>query len=145
VSRGEDAVIAEQEGSALLEVIVVGLLLLMPLVWALTVLSDLHRASLAAAAAVNAAATDAARAPSREVAARAVETGVVGALADHGIDPGTADVTFRTSRWTRGGELLVGVGVPVPVTRAPFLGPLAGPNLWTRATGIRRIDPFRSR
>lgn len=138
--------IARKDGRALLEVIVVGLLLLIPLVWTLTVLSDLHRASLAAAAAVNAAATDAARAPGREAAARAVETGTAGALRDHGIDPRTADVTFRSSRWTRGGEVLVRVGVPVPVARAPFLGAVTGgPSLWMRATGARRIDPFRSR
>jgi N-acyl-D-aspartate/D-glutamate deacylase len=135
----------DEEGGALLEVIAIGLLLLIPLVWTLTVLSDLHRASLGAAAAVNAAATDAARAPSREAAARAVETGTAGALRDHGIDPRTADVTFRSSRWSRGGEFLVRVAVPVSVARAPFLGSVAGPSLWMRATGARRIDPFRSR
>ena len=42
-------------GQAMIETIVLGLLMLVPLVWLLGVLADVHRTSLAAAAAVRAA------------------------------------------------------------------------------------------
>jgi hypothetical protein len=134
-----------ESGQMLLESILVGLLLLVPLLWALTVLADLHRGALAATAAVREAGFDAARASDRASAEEAVEGAVAAAFVDHGLDPGAAHSTWSApSGLTRGGLIEVRVSYPVAVFRAPFLGEVSGPSVAINASHVTLIDPFRS-
>ncbi|HVM35391.1 MAG TPA: hypothetical protein VM784_08610 [Actinomycetota bacterium] len=133
-------------GQALLETILLGLLLMIPLVWLLSTLADVHRSALATTAAVRNAGADAARATSLTAAGRAIDDAVARALADHGIAFADARV-----RWTappalrRGGAVEIEVSLPVSVLQAPFLGRIAGPSVWVHARHVARIDLFRSR
>lgn len=135
----------EETGSALIESILIALLFMVPLIWLLGVLSDLHRGALASTAAAREAGADAARATSIADAERAVEVAVAQAFRDHGLDPEDADVSWTSSGLERGGAVEIRVGYAVTVLQAPFLGRVAGPSVDIRATHIARVDPFRSR
>lgn len=133
-------------GFALVETILLGLLLLVPLIWVLTVLADLHRTALAATAAVREAGFEAARSTDPAEAARAVERAVGEAFANQGLDPRVARVEIGgVSGLARGAPIEVEVSYPVTVLQAPLLGRVAGPSIWVRASHIARIDPYRSR
>lgn len=133
-------------GSALVETVLVGLLFLAPLIWALGVLAELHRGALAAAAAAREAGFDAARAATLAEAATAVDRAVGRAFADHGLEPGEADVRWAADpRLARGGAVEIEVGYSVPVLQAPFLGRVTAPSIEVRARHVARIDPYRSR
>ena len=135
-----------QRGQAVLETILFGLLLLAPLIWALTVLADVHRAALASTAAAREAGFDAARATDVSSAARAIDAAVAGAFEDHGLDAARARVQSSTpAGLARGGSVEVRVAYPVAVLRAPFLGVVSGPELLVTATHVSRVDPYRSR
>jgi hypothetical protein len=130
----------------LLESILLGLVLLVPIIWTLGVLADLHRGALATNAAARDAGSAAQRSADPAAADAAIQTLVARAFADHGLDPADARV-----RWTsatgleRGGLLEVEVSYPVTVVQAPFLGRVSGPSIWVRARHAGLIDPFRSR
>src|SRR5688572_26417765 len=133
-------------GSALIETILVGLLFMMPLIWALGILSDLHRGALAATAAACEAGAEAARLSSISEADRAIDTAVAQAFRDHGIDPGEADVSWSSSAGLeRGGAVEVEVTYRVTVLQAPFVGRVSGPSIVVSAQHATRIDPYRSR
>ncbi|CAN5724603.1 hypothetical protein BH24ACT26_BH24ACT26_19780 [soil metagenome] len=132
-------------GQALIETILVGLLLLVPLIWVLGVLADLHRSALAATAAVREAGFDAARSPTVSGAGRAVDLAVRRAFLDQGLDPGAARVRWDASGLARGEAVEIQVSYPVTVLQAPLLGRIAGPSVWVEARHAARIDPFRSR
>lgn len=134
-----------QRGQAMIETILVGLLLLVPLIWVLGVLADIHRTSLAATAAVREAGFEAARATRGPDAARAVDRAVAEAFLNQGLDPGPARVRVSTGGLRRGGAVEVEVSYPVTVAQAPLLGRVAGPSILVRARHVARIDPFRSR
>ncbi|MFN2587197.1 MAG: hypothetical protein ABR613_03615 [Actinomycetota bacterium] len=134
-----------ERGMATIETLLLGLLLVTPLVWGLGVLSELHRAALAGAAAVREAGFDAARASTRAEAQRRIDAAVAAAFADHGLDPAAARVEWTTGGLERGGAVAVRVSYPIPVLQAPFLGRVAGPSVWIRASHDARIDPYRSR
>ena len=63
----------DEFGQSLVEAILVGLVMIVPLIWALGVLADLHRSALAASAAAREAGFEAARADSASDADRAVQ------------------------------------------------------------------------
>lgn len=134
-----------ERGSALVETMLLGLVLLVPLIWALGVLSELHRAALATTAAAREAGFDAARAASPIEARERVDAAVGVALADHGLDPAGVDVRWSTGRLQRGGQVQVRVEYEVPVLQAPFLGSVGGPGITVAATHVARVDPYRSR
>jgi hypothetical protein len=135
-----------QSGFALIESVLLGLLFLIPLVWALGVLAELHRAALASSAAVREAGIDAARATEVGAAGRAVEDAVARAFADEGLDPKRAHVVWSAGAGLdRGGTIEVEVSYPVTVLQAPLLGRIAGPSIWVEAEHAVRIDPYRSR
>lgn len=135
-----------QRGAALIEMLLLGLLLLAPLIWAFTVLADLHRGALATASAAREAGTDAARSGSMAEAGRAVEEAVSRAFADHGLDPVEARVRWTSDSALRGGGAVeVEVSYAVTVLQAPFIGQVSGPSVWVNARHVARIDPFRSR
>ncbi|MGH2701651.1 MAG: hypothetical protein ACRDJB_00935 [Actinomycetota bacterium] len=135
-----------EKGQALVESIILGLVLLVPIVWMLMVLADVHRAALASTAAAREAGFDASRSTDNAAADRAVDTAIRLALDNHGLR--TEDAVVRWSApegLTRGARVEVHVAYPVPVVRMPFLGNAGGPAIWVRAVHSARIDPFSSR
>lgn len=134
-----------ESGQTTLESILLGLLLLVPLIWALSVLADVHRGALAAGAAVREAGFDAARAGDLATADRAVEEAVATAFLDHGLDPTRAELEWSApSGLARGGLIEVRVSYRVPVTQAPFIGTVSGPSIALNASHVTVIDPYRS-
>lgn len=137
---------ARERGSALVETVVIGVVFMIPLVWLLGVLADLHRGALAATAAAREAGADAARATSVGDAQRAIDVAVARAFRDHGLDPADADVRWSTSpAMERGGAVEIEVGYSVAVLQAPLLGRVGEPSIEVNAQHVARIDPFRSR
>jgi len=139
-------VTSDERGQALVESLVLGMLLIIPIVWVLMTLADVHRSALATTSAAREAGFDAARSGDLSAAAKSVERTAELALANHGLDAGEANV-----RWSapdgleRGARIEVHVSYPVSVMRFPFLGELSGPSIWVRSTHIARVDPFASR
>lgn len=134
-----------ERGAALIEVLTLGLILMVPLLWTLTVVSDLHRGALAASAAAREAGANASRLTDARQADAAIHDAVGRAFLDHGLDPQDAIVRWGASRFERGSEIQVRVGYAVTVLQAPFIGRTAGPSVWVRATHVARVDPFASR
>ena len=135
-----------ESGFALVESILVSLVLLIPIVWGLTVLSEIHKAALASTAAVREAGADAAASTTPESATAAIAAAVRGAFVDEGLDASSAKVGADTpAGLARGGTVVVEVSYPVAVFQAPFLGRVSSPVIWVRATHVARIDPYRSR
>jgi len=138
--------VRSERGQALVEAIVLGLLLIIPLVWLLTVLADVHRSALAVTAGARDAGGRAARATSVGAAGRAVDAAVAEALAGHGLDPSKARVRWSAPPgFRRGGAVEVEVSYSVPVFGAPFLGSVSSPSVWVRGRHVARIDLYRSR
>ena len=135
-----------ERGSTLVETLLIGLLFMVPLIWVLGVLADLHRGALAATAAAREAGADAARTDSPAEAERAIELAVARAFRDHGLEPSDADVSWSfPAGMERGAAVEIEVGYPVTVVQAPFIGRVSGPSVAVRAHHVARIDPFRSR
>ena len=135
----------DERGAALVETILLALVLLVPLMWALGVLSDLQRGALATAAASREAGASAARASDVVERDRAVARAVVEAFSDHGLDPRRAEVSVQWEGGARGAAVEVVVGYQVSVLQAPFLGEVSGPSIEVSARHIARIDPYASR
>ena len=136
--RGED-------GQSLVEAILLSLVLLVPMIWALGVLSNLHRGALAATAAAREAGFEAARSSSVVEAERAVALAVERAFADHGLESRDAEVAYSLAGLERGGSIEVEVRYPVTVMQAPLVGRVAGPSIWVDARHLIIVDPYRSR
>ncbi len=129
-----------------METMLLGLLLLVPLIWGLGVLSELHRAALAATAAAREGGFEAARSGSRAEAARRLDAAVAAAFADHGLDVDHARVEWTAAGGLeRGAAIEVRVSYSVAVLEAPFLGRVAGPSVDVTAAHVARADPYRSR
>jgi hypothetical protein len=138
--------VKNERGFALIEAVLLGLVLIVPLIWVLGVLSAVHQGALAATSAAREAGVDAARASDLEGASRAVERAVARAFVDHGLDPSEVDVRFSAApHLARGGTVQVIVRYPVEVLSAPLLGEISGPAVWIDARNVTRIDPFGSR
>jgi hypothetical protein len=139
-------VTSDERGQALVESLVLGMLLIIPIVWVLMVLAEVHRSALAATSAAREAGFDAVRSGELSAAAESVEHTAGLALTNHGLNADEAIV-----RWSaldglkRGGRIEVHVSYPVSVVRFPFLGEVSGPSIWVRSTHIARVDPFASR
>ncbi len=135
-----------EAGAALVETILIGLLLLVPLIWGLGVLADLQRNALAATAAAREAGFEAARQTDASAAGRAIDRAVHEAFINHGLDPSDARVSWdATSAFERGGSVEIEVEIPVTVLQAPLIGKVAGPSVWVRASHTATIDLYRSR
>ncbi|MGI8774394.1 MAG: hypothetical protein ACR2KQ_05160 [Actinomycetota bacterium] len=137
--------ITEERGAALVEVLTLGLVLLIPLMWTLTVAADLHRGALASSAAVREAGLEASRLTDHRQADAVVRDAVARAFLDHGLRPQDAIVSWRASSLERGSHVEVRVGYAVTVLQAPFIGRTAGPAVWIRARHVARVDPYGSR
>ncbi len=114
------------------------------MIWALGVLSEMHRAALAATAAARETGFEAGRMTTSAEASRSAAVTVRRAFADHGLDPAKATVEI-SSGFDRGDRVEVEVAYPVTVLQAPILGQIAGPSVWIRADHLARVDPYRSR
>jgi hypothetical protein len=135
-----------EEGQAVIETLLISLILLVPLLWMMGVLSDLHRGAIGATAAAREAGSDAGSSSDPSSAARAVERAVHQAFVDEGLDPREAHVSWdATPGFTRGGTVRVRVEYPVTVVQFPFLGRVTGPSISVDAVNFARIDPYRSR
>lgn len=136
----------KNSGHALVEVLLLGLLLLVPVIWMLTVFAELHAAALGATSAAREAGFEAARSGDALSADRAVARVVHTAIVDHGLDPGLVDVTWAGAPgWRRGGTVEVLVTYRVPVLQAPLLGRITEPTLAVSARHVVTVDRYRSR
>ncbi len=136
----------DERGQALVESILLGVVLLVPIVWALMVLADVHRAALASTSAAREAGFDAARSESSAAAGEAVDGAVSSALTNHGLAGESATVDWIAPEGLERGETVeVSVAYPVRVVRLPFMGDAGGPSVWVRATHVARVDPYGSR
>jgi hypothetical protein len=137
--------VRDARGFALVEVILLGLLLLIPLMWLLGVLADLHRGALASTAAAKEAGVSAARESDPTEMEAEVDRAVAQAFRDHGLDPRHAEVRVRAGGGVRGAAVEVIVGYDVTVLQAPFIGRVSGPSIGVTARHVARIDPYASR
>ena len=137
---------SDERGQALIESVLLGLLLIIPIVWGLMVLAEVHRAALATTSAAREAGFDAARSGDLTAADSSVERAVGLALTNHGLDAADSNI-----RWSapdgleRGARVEVHVTYPVGVVRFPFFGEVTGPSILVRSTHVARVDPFASR
>jgi hypothetical protein len=139
-------VTSDERGQALVESLLLGILLIIPIVWVLMVLADVHRSALAATSAAREAGFDAARSEDMADAARTIERTAGLALTNHGLDGDESDIRWSVPEGLeRGARIEVHVSYPVSVVRFPFLGEISGPSVWVRSTHIARVDPFASR
>jgi hypothetical protein len=131
-----------ERGAALVEALFLCLILLVPVVWGLAVLDQVHRAALASTAAVRDAGFEAIRAPDIATAGRAIDAAVTAALRDQGLDPDHAEV-----RWSAPGRLERGTRVEISVRfHVEVLGdwlPLA--SVPVMANHALWVEPFGSR
>lgn len=135
-----------ENGQAVIETLLVSLILLVPLMWMLGVLADLHNGALGTTAAAREAGADAAASSDLSSASRAADRAVNQALTDQGLDPRRVVVSLTASSgFQRGGTIRVEVEYPVTVVQFPFLGRVAGPSISVKAINFGRIDPYRSR
>lgn len=132
-------------GQSLVEAILLSLLFLVPMLWALGVLAELHRAALAGTAAARSAGFEAARSSTSADANRSVSAAVATAFENHGLDPQNVSVEFQASGLQRGERIEIVVRYPVTVVQAPLLGRVAGPSIWVDASHMAVVDPYRSR
>ena len=127
---------------ALVEAILLGLVLMVPLLWMLGFLDHAHRAALGATAAARSAGFEVAA--STYPADAQVELAVALALKDQGLTADAAELDVRLSKDGERGDLVqVEVRYPVPMLDVPSIGQL--PSLWVTARHDAVVDPYRSR
>ena len=135
-----------ENGHAIVESLLLGLVLLVPVIWLLTVLAEVHAAALATSSAVRESGFEAARATDPFAADEGITASAAAALSDHGLDPAMGDVEWSPpDGWGRGETLEVVVTYRVPVFQAPFLGSVSEPFLPVSARHVVAIDRYRSR
>jgi hypothetical protein len=135
-----------EQGHSLIETVLLGLLFLVPLVWLLETLSDVHLAALATTNAVREAGFEATRSPNRVSAEKVVERTVTRSFRNHGLQPELAEISLSPATdFGRGASIRIIVSYPVPIIRAPYSDGLTAASLSVRAEHVARIDPFRSR
>ena len=135
----------QESGQSLMEAILVSLLLLVPVLWAIGILADLHRTALATTSAARESGFEAARSTSATEAEVAASQAIAAAMRDHGLEPSQADVALTLNELARGASVEVRISYPVPVTQVPLLGRIAGPSISVDATHSAIVDPYRSR
>lgn len=134
----------DESGMALIEAIVLVVLLLVPIVWTLGSLSQIHRAALAASSAAREAAVAAARSVDPIAAARAGRAAATAAFRDQGLSPRAMRLeTTGVKSLQRGAEVSVRIRYPVRVLALPWMK--HEPAMWVRAVHSTEIDRYRSR
>ena len=107
--------LTNDEGSASLEFITAGMLLLIPLVYLVVALGAVQGATLATEGAARQAARVYVESPDTETAVKRAQQAIDFALADYGLDSKNADVTITCSAGCLEPESLVSIGVGVKV------------------------------
>lgn len=120
--------LADDAGSASLEFVTVGMILLLPLVYLVLVVAAVQAGALAAEGAARQAARVFVQSADVGSAQSAAVTAIEFALADHGVDPDSADVAVTcrprpSACLTRRGFVTVTVDFSVPL---PFAPPVLG-------------------
>ncbi|MBX3098256.1 MAG: hypothetical protein KF761_01630 [Salinibacterium sp.] len=136
---------ADEAGSASLEFVTVGMILLMPLVYLVLTVSTIQAGAFAAEGAARQAARVFVQAPDQGSAEASAQRALQFALADHGVTS-AASIAVDCSRspcLTRSGYVTVTVDVAVPLPLVPpvLVGdfPLAIP---LRATATEQVSRF---
>ena len=106
---------AKDDGSASLEFITAGMLLLIPLVYLVVALGAIQGATLATEGAARQAARVYVESPDRDTAVKRAQQAIDFALADYGLDSKQADVTISCSDTCLTPQSLVSIGVGVKV------------------------------
>ncbi|WP_374946305.1 hypothetical protein [Agreia sp.] len=138
------------DGSASLEFITAGVLLLVPLVYLITALSVLQGAAFAAEGAARQAARVFVQSDTTEQAAAAAQQAVAIAFSDFGITDGVAPVEYSCEPvpdacLTRAGHVTVTVRVSVPLPLMPaFLGREGSGGIPFVATATQAVSRFHS-
>ena len=134
-----------ERGHSLIETVLLGLLFLVPLVWLLGTLSEIHVAALATTNAAREAGFEATRTSDHASAQEAVEHTVDQAFRNHGLRPELAEVSMSSPiAFGRGRSIEITVAYPVSVLRAPFLGDVSFASVSVEAQHVARVDPYRS-
>ena len=135
--------VRNESGTAVIESVILGIVLILPMIWLLSVLGSVHSAALATNSAVReaGAAVSGAIDDPGDLDALAQE-----ALRNHGLDPAAAELKVRApDGFTRGAAVHIAISYPVAVFDPPFLSARIGPAVTVRSRHIARIDPYRSR
>ena len=136
----------DEEGHAVIEAVLLGLVLLVPVVWLLSVSAEIHGAALGTATAAREAGFEAARSVDVISADRSVTSLVEQAIRDHGLDPSRSQVRWVPAPgWRRGAAIEVVVSYRVPVFQIPLFGQLSEPNVVVSGRHLAIIDRYRSR
>jgi hypothetical protein len=134
----------DHKGIAVVESLLLGLILLIPVIWMLGVLSALHRSALAAAAAVRDAGSQVSSAEGVSEVERRISSSVDEAFKAHDLDPALTRVSW-SGVLERGGAVDIRVAYPVEVFQMPFLDAAAGPAIWVEAIHHAPIQRYLSR
>jgi hypothetical protein len=118
-------------GSASLEFLAAGTLLLVPMVYLVVAMSALQSGSLAVEAAARQAASTYVEAQTSDGAVQRAERAVAFALSDHGIDPATASIHFRCS--PRPADCLTRLGIVTVTVETAVAMPLVPAGLDSEA------------
>jgi hypothetical protein len=139
--------VKRERGQALIETILIGLILFVPLFWLLGVLSDMHRGALATASAVRDAGSEMSIASDMLSGTAAMDSAISQALTDQGLDPNGAEVRVSAPNGVaRGARVTIEVSVPVQIAQAPLLGEAPwGPKIWIRSSLVTTVERYASR
>jgi hypothetical protein len=146
----------EERGTAVVELLVVFLTLLVPLVYVMVVMADVQRALLATSGAAREAGRVYVTGSDRLDAERRAGLAYREVLATYGVAAGDPRAGMRlrgrcppevasgcVGGFGPGAEVEVVVTYRVPVARLPFLGAVAEPGLTIGATHHTRVDRYR--
>ena len=146
--RRFDRAISEDVGTASLEFVTAGMILLLPMVYLVLAMSALQAGSLAVEGAARQAVRVYVQAPDTREAEVEAERAIRFALADHGLDPSDASVVISCSprpadclRRRATVTITVGfsVGLPLVPSALTIRGPLAVP---LRSTATEQVSRF---
>lgn len=134
----------DEDGSAIVELAVLGSLVFGVLIHVLVVFGALHRATLATSAAAREFGRTIVVADNEANAARRGRSVVELVARNHGLPPDALRPSVAGIR-RRGAVLIVRVRTDVPVASIPFLGSVTdGLTVPVEATYAVRMDPYRS-
>ena len=143
-SRARRSGVGDEEGTAIVEMAILGSLIFGVLIHVLVVFGSLHRATLATSAAAREYGRAIVVADSESEAAQRGDAAVELAGRNHGLGPGALHASFGGLR-RRGEVLVVRVRTEVPIANIPFIGSVwPGLSVPVEATHAVRIDRYRS-
>lgn len=146
-ARGD---LRDDDGSASLEFLTVGVLLLVPIVYLVLTIAAVQAAALGVEGAARQASRVFVQAPNRAAADAALERAVLVTLADYGIAPGDADVRVSCTPapadcLTRQGFVTVEVSATVPLPLVPPILDLDVPlGVAVHASATEQVSRFRA-